>query len=448
MLRRFAHSTFGLVSITGAAFAGAVIVIGAAAYELTHEAVELQLDHRITIETNSLLAEASQGGIGELIQSIRRRTQAPSTASLDYLLVDEMGERLAGTIEARIPDRDYEEFLAYRRGETAGVAQALTTQVPGGTLVVAADRAGLYELDSAIRRLFGLAGAGVLGAGLLVAFLIAWLTRRRLSAIDSTARAIISGDHASRIPRDQSGSEFDRLAETLNTMLSRNAALLDNLRQVSSDVAHDLRTPLMRLCSKLDRALNEHHPEERSAAISAAREEAGELLDIFAALLRIAEVEADGDRIKREPVDLSLLVAQMGETYLPDFEAVGRNLEWQVEKDISILGDKRLLSQAIANLLDNVLRHSRSSSAGRISIVREQNFVVLSIFDDSPEFIGHSASHLLRRFARSESSRSQDGHGLGLALVAAIAVFHGGRAEILTDEGFNVQMWLATSLDT
>lgn len=442
MLRRFVHSTFGLVSFVGMAFAAAVLGIGILAYELTHEAVELQLDHRIAVETRSLLEEAREDGLTGVADSIRRRTAFRSTASLDYLLVNDLGEPLAGTITARVPKPGYEEFFAYNRGDVAGVAQALTTPIAGGTLVVAADRADLYELDASLRQLFGWAGAGVLIAGLLAAFLIAWLTRRRLAAIDRTARAIIAGDHAHRVPRDESGSEFDRLAETLNSMLSRNAALLENLRQVSSDVAHDLRTPLTRLCARLDTALSEEEHEARAKAVVAAREEASELLEIFAALLRIAEIEAKDARLRRESVDLSALVEQMGETYQPDFEAVGRQLDWDVPPCLVVPGDRRLLSQALANLLDNILRHAEPGANASIVAAPKDNHVELAVYDS-----GRGAAHpnpaiLFERFARSEQSRTQEGHGLGLALVAAIAAFHGGSARIENARGFEVRLTL------
>lgn len=444
MLRRFVHSTFGLVSFVGVGFAAAILGIGVLAYELTHEAVELQLDHRIATETRSLLEEAREDGLTGVADSIRRRTASRSSASLDYLLVNDLGEPLAGTITAQVPKTGYEEFFAYRRGEAAGVAQAFTTPIAGGTLIVAADRADLYELDAAVRRLFGWAGAGVLVASLLAAFLIAWLTRRRLSFIDQTARAITAGDHSRRVPRDGSGSEFDCLAETLNDMLDRNAALLENLRQVSSDVAHDLRTPLTRLCARLETALSAEGYKAQAEAIVAAREQAGELLEIFAALLRISEIEAKDARLKRESVDLSALVEQMGETYQPDFEASGRQLEWQVPPGLTVPGDSRLLSQALSNLLDNILRHARPGANGWIVGREQEHFVALTVCNDghTSDDIEGDGGNLFRRFTRSDQSRTENGHGLGLALVSAIAEFHGGKAKLDTSEGFQVRMTL------
>lgn len=440
MIGRLWRSTFGLVALVAIVFALATLGIGAVAVTVTHEALEQQLDHRVAIETSALLAEAHEG-MPDLIRAIRRREAARSTASLDYLLVDSTDRPIAGAMIALVPViPGYDEFFHYRVGNRIGIAQALTTVVPGGKLVVAADREGLIEIDSALGALFAGALAAMLILGTGAAALVGWVTRRRLARIDGTALAVIGGDLGRRIPRDGSGSEFDNLAGTLNRMLERISGLMDNLRQVSSDVAHDLRTPLTRLCSRLDRALAEGDEPGRVGEIEAARAEAAELLEIFAALLRIAEIEGMAERLPRSDVDLSLLVEQMAETYRPDAEASGHHLRCTIMPGLHLSGDRRLLSQALANLLDNGLRHTPAGTTITLLVKERGNTIAVSVFDDGPGVEAADRERLFQRFARSERARSSPGQGLGLALVKAVIIAHGGTVSADNMPGFGITM--------
>lgn len=443
MLRRFWQTTSGLVALAALLLGLTTVAIGAVAYEVTHEALEEQLDHRIATETAGLIAEAHGRGMPALALAIERRNAARSTASLEYLLVDRGGRIVAGSVAAQVPRREgFEEFFHYRHpdGGPERIGQALTTRVPGGTLVVAADRAGLEEIDRIIAALFAGGLTAMLAVGLGTAALIGWLTRSRLRRIDATAQAIIAGDLRQRIARDGSNSEFDRLAGTLNHMLERIEGLMDNLRQVSSDIADDLRTPLTRLYASLDRVSEEADPVARSARIEKARDQAAELLDIFAALLRISEIEGMPDRLPREPIDLSGLIEQMAETYRPDFEDSGRSLHVVAADGIRIEGERRLVSQALANLLDNGLRHTPPGTSVTLSAERVKDDVRVIVADDGPGVLASERDRLFHRFARGESARSTTGHGLGLAMVRAIAQAHSGDAVILDDlHGFAVE---------
>lgn len=443
MIARLWRSTFGLVAIVALLLAIVTVGIGGIAYEVTHEALEEQLDHRVATETAALLAEAHEDGVGELADAIRRRDAARSTSSLDYLLVDMRGQPIAGDITTDMPLKEgYEEFFAYRRGDRSGIAQALTTRIEGGHLIVGADRDDLKQIDRTLMLLFAAALAAMLVLGVAAAGLIAWLTRRRLARIDATALAIIGGDLARRVPIDGSNNEFDRLAETLNHMLDRISGLMVNLRQVSSDVAHDLRTPLTRLLARLDRAIDQQDAEARIAEIEAARDQARELLDIFSALLRIAEIEGMAERLPRQEVDLSALLDQMVETYRPDMEANGHHLHRVIEPGLNVRGDPRLLNQALANLLDNCLRHTPAGTKVTLSLERSGGSTILTVADDGPGIPPAEADRLFQRFARAEEARSTPGHGLGLALVAAIATAHGGQATLDGGDGFRIRITL------
>ncbi|MEH3107171.1 MAG: HAMP domain-containing sensor histidine kinase [Sphingomonas fennica] len=439
MLARLSRSTFGIVVLVALAFAAATLAIGAVAYEVTHEALEEQLDHRVAVETSALMAEVREGGLPGVADAIRLREDARNEASLDYLLVDHAGRPIVATITPLTPvEPGYQEHFGFRRGNDTGVGQALATPLLGGMLVVVADRRDLAAIDRTLASLFATALAAMLALGIGAAVLVGWLTRRRLSRIDATAQAIIAGDLTQRVPRDGSDSEFDRLAATLNRMLDRIAALMDNLRQVSTDVAHDLRTPLTRLCHQLDRAA-----AGDPGAIEAARRQADDLLEIFAALLRIAEVEGLAERRALGSIDLSALLEDMADTYRPDFEAGGHHLTTDIVPGLHIEGDRRLLAQALSNLLENILRHTPAGTTAMMSARSTQDGIEITLEDDGPGIDASDAARLFQRFARAEVSRTTDGHGLGLALVRAIAVGHGGSAILSrSDGGFGVTLRL------
>ena len=437
------RSTFGLVALVASCFALATLLIGVVAYEVTHEALEIQLDHRVAIETRALIDEGDDGPTG-VAAAIRRRESARSTASLEYLLVDTAGHRVAGQLDATAPvEPGYLEFLHYRRDGERRIAQALTTRLPDGSrLIVAADRGVIDEMDATLLRLF----AGAFGVMLLLGIGGAWLvgavTRARLSRIDRTALAIIDGDLARRMPLTGSGDEFDRVSATLNRMLDRIAGLMDNLRQVSSDVAHDLRTPLTRLHNRLDVALATQDVDEKRRAIEGAVAQSRDLLDIFGALLRIAEVEALPPQAHFQDVALDRLVDELVETYRPDMEVSGHLLVTAIAPGIQVLGDRRLMQQLVTNLLDNALRHTPSGTTVRVDLARDDAIARLTVADDGPGVTPQDATRLFQRFARAEVSRSSEGHGLGLALVAAIATAHRGTASILASPGFGVAVQL------
>lgn len=449
MLRRIWRTTPGLIAITALGFALATAAIGAVAYEITHEALEEQLDHRIAAETSGLLAEAEGGGLPALAAAIVRRNAARSTASPEYLLVDDGGTKLAGSVNAMVPGKTgFEEFFHYRLPSGDGrIGQSLTTVVPGGVLVVAANRADLDQIDRTMGLLFAGALTVIALAGAAMALLLGWTIRHRLNRIDTTAQAIIAGDLARRIPRDGSDSEFDRLSGTLNRMLDRIETLMDNLRQVSSDIAHDLRTPLTRLHASLDSIAEATGDEARVAQIDRARAQMDDILAIFSALLRIAEIEGMSDRLPKERFDLSILIDQMVETYRPDFDDGGRSLHLVAPSGMEIVGDRRLISQALTNLLDNCLRHTPTGTAVTVSVRDGEGLVRITVADDGPGAPAAERPRLFDRFARAEFARSTAGHGLGLSMVRAIAQAHGGDARILDDwRGFAVEIGIGATV--
>jgi signal transduction histidine kinase len=442
-LKRWSRTTFGLVTIVGIVFALTTLAIGIIAFEATHEALEQQLDHRIATETASLIDEGDDGP-GGVAAAIRRREAARSTASLDFRLVDSAGRLVAGSLDAVVPDKPgYIELLPYTRDGEQRIAQSLTTLLPSGhRLLVAADRAVIDEMDASLLKLFVGAFGVMLALGVGAAWVVGIVTKNRLSRIDHTAKAIIDGDLGRRMPVTGAGDEFDRVAETLNQMLDRIAALMDNLRQVSSDVAHDLRTPLTRLHNRLDEALATDDRDAQRLAIEAATAQSRELLDIFAALLRIAEVEGIGVKAQFREMPLSELVDSIVETYRPDAEISGHTLNKAIEPNLKLVGDRRLIQQLLSNLLDNALAHTPAGTTITVMLDKPGDHSRIVIADDGPGVAPEETSNLFQRFTRGQRSRTSDGHGLGLALVAAIATAHGGKLTLTSNPGFEIKVEL------
>jgi signal transduction histidine kinase len=249
--------------------------------------------------------------------------------------------------------------------------------------------------------------------------------RKRLGRISATAQAIVAGDLSQRMPLSKRNDEFDRLAATLNAMLDRIAALMESLRQVSNDVAHDLRTPLSRLRTRLEIALSEiGDAQAPRCALQDALERTDELLALFSAILRISEVESQRLKESFERFDLSAEIEELCQSFAAPIEEGGRSLRWRVEPGLQLRGDCELIAQAVVNLLDNAQKHTPAGTRISVVLARSDERIRLEVADDGPGVPAAERTRITGRFVRLESARSTAGHGLGLNLVAAIALLH------------------------
>jgi signal transduction histidine kinase len=217
--------------------------------------------------------------------------------------------------------------------------------------------------------------------------------------------------------------EFDQLATTLNRMLDRIEGLLDNLRQVSNDIAHDLRTPLARLRNTLERGTT----QGADAALGNAIRQVDDVLALFAAILRLAEVESGETRRFFAPVDVTALMTELAESYAPAFDDANRTLVSSIEPRLFVAGDRELLAQAVVNLLENAERHTPEGAVARLTAAAAGTLIILEVADSGPGVPQADLNRVTKRFARLESSRNTAGYGLGLSLVTAIAKLHGGQ---------------------
>lgn len=420
------RTTFGLVALLGVGLGLVAFLLGAVVLFVSHEALEVQLDRRVATETRALTAVFNEGGTAALVVSVKARG-TPDPHDLKYLLVDAAGRRLAGALPGPPPGPGWLEFLPVN-APGAGApeyAQALTTRLADGSLlVVAAPRRPLRDADRLNATLVIVTFAAMSLAAIAAAWALRAVIGRRLDAINTTARAITAGDLARRIPRDGRDDDFDRLSETLNQMLDRNGELLESLRQVSTDIAHDLRTPMTRQLQGLETALERDLSSGAYRdAIARAATEGREMLEMFAALLRISEIESLDLRAGFAAVDLSEVATRVVEAFEPGAEASGHQLRADLTP-ASVLGDRRLLAQLVANLVENSLRHTPAGSRVTVAVSREGDHAVLTVADDGPGIPASDRERVQKRFTRLEASRSTPGHGLGLSVAAAIARVH------------------------
>ncbi len=299
---------------------------------------------------------------------------------------------------------------------------------PGLLLFVGRDASGLAVTRDRILRAFAwiIAGAllcaGVAGVYFGVRFM------RRVDAMTRTCEAIVAGRLEERIALRGDGAELDRLAVAVNAMLARIDALMGDLRQVSSDVAHDLRTPLTRLRNRLEAAHQAPAaPQEQAAVLSAAIDDVDRILAMFAAVLRISQIEAGGGGRAFASLELQPLLARLVEVYRPVAEDLGQGLVGEFALPGTVRGDAELLTQLFSNLLENAIRHTPPGTQIRVGLRAAAGTIEAWVSDDGPGIPPEEHANVLKRFYRLSGSRTAAGHGLGLALVAAIAGLHHAR---------------------
>ncbi|MDR3516671.1 MAG: ATP-binding protein [Azospirillaceae bacterium] len=422
-------ASFRLAALYLVLFVLSSCVLGAAVFVSVRSEIDGQMTSRIQAEAELLSNEFRSGGIGRMMSLVRDRGRGAS--ALDYLIEDAAGARLAGALplaEALHPGWMTVEIAGTPADDTKSTRlRMLVTRLDGGVLLAVGDDLDrINEVQEAIARALawaiGLAALLGTGGGILLsrAFLA------RVDAITRTAEAIIEGDIKRRVPVRGTGDDLDHLASTLNRMLDRIAMLVDSLRQVSSDVAHDLRTPLSRLCQRLDGALRQARSvADYETAVEGAIREAEGLQETFSALLRIAQVAGGSPRDGFRRVDLSAIVETVIDAYRPDLENAGYHLEVEIELGLQVFGDQELLSQATANLIENCLRHTPRGTRIQVSVgATAADGISLVVQDNGEGVSDDDLPRLVQRFYRGEQSRTSPGNGLGLSLVGAVVELH------------------------
>ncbi len=436
-------STFRLSALYLLIFAFSMALILSYVFWNTAGLMERQTDETIRAEVQGLADQYRLRRLAGIRDVIQRRVDEENGAL--YLLADEGGVRLAGNIVG-FPQDDVSEQgwidFPYDVGQGASrkrhTARAYHTELSGGyVLVVGRDVQELRQFADIIRRtLFWALGMALL-FGLSGGFIISRNFLNRVDDITATSHSIMSGDLSRRMPVSDTDDELDRLARSLNDMLDQIERLMAGMKEVSSNIAHDLKTPLTRLRARVEDALRSEKPEQYREALTTTLDESDRLLQTFNALLSIARAEAGQSREGLHALDAHDVLADIAELYEPMVEEAGGTLTFSASPDLPVTADRQLLAQALGNLIDNALKYGASAD-GTVAVAltgaQEGGHVVLAVADHGPGIPEADRERVVERFVRLDESRSKPGSGLGLSLVASVMKLHGGELR-LEDNG-------------
>jgi len=411
------------------AFLLITIGTGMAIFTATHATIVAQVDKRILSVSDNIAGTQFPARRSQVLARIAEILDERDTGDLGIELEDGEGRRLAGNMAAmhrRLPSGfstlDTEDGIP---GLTDG--RALVREIGNGmTLTVIAETEPVDNYNAERLRIY-VTGFGAIILLVVVALMLLMRTiSRRITALNMTAEAIIDGDLRSRVPTSGVRSEFDEQARIFNRMLDRIGELMAEIGNISNDIAHDLRTPLARLRNQLTQIERQASTPELRAEAAAAIAQGDQLLEMFAAVLRIAEIDAGDRRAGFAPLDLAALAEETGGILQPVAEESDHQIDLTICEAAPVTGDRQLLTQAIHNLIENALRHTPPGTHIALSVTVSGDQALLAVADNGPGIPEDQRERALRRFGRVDKSRTRPGHGLGLPLVDAIARLHRG----------------------
>lgn len=420
-----------------------VVAVGIVAYMTgaTVNVLRQQYEESIEKEVQGLARVYRNRGLRSLIGTLERRARAPG-ANL-YVVTNPSGEIIAGNVpklQAGIMRRvgwTGRPFRYYRYGDDEAAdhrAIARVIEVPNGLRILVGRDIGEHEgFRNVVRRSFTLALGTMLALGLLTWFFVGRRALKRIDQVSQSSVRIMGGDRSERLPISGSGDEFDRLSENLNHMLDRIHTLDDGLKQMSDNVAHDLKTPITRLRNKADEALSMSGDETtRNEIIQTIIADCDQIVRTFDALLMISRVESGASVARMSLIDLVEIIRDVHELYeaSADEEGVELTLNLNKSEKETITGNRELLAQALSNLIDNALKYGVadvSNPSIAVTLVKEVGGFNLRVSDNGIGIVEEDRERVKDRFVRIDKSRNKNGNGLGLSLVEAIATMHGGK---------------------
>jgi signal transduction histidine kinase len=433
MRRLIKTHAFRLASLYFVVFAVSVFGVLLFVYWMSADFVERQTQATLDAEIAGLAEQYSQRGLSGLVQIVAARSAGDRGDGMLYLVTDADGHPLAGNITGWPEGTPvapgpvaFSVTMKTKGGTLKRPAQGALIVIPDGyRLLVARDISDAALYRERIKMTLIWSGLVALVAGLIGGAVMSRNVLRRVEEVNRTAERVMGGNLSDRVPLKGTSDEFDQLAANLNNMLDQIERLMAGVREVSDNIAHDLRTPLARLRARLELSLI-GTPEDgaQTEAVRAAIDEADRLLATFNALLSIAEAESGARRGAAEPLDLAQTARAAAELYEPVAEQKGCALKLDVEPGIMIRGDRHLLSQAVANLLDNALKYGGGEVL--LSAHQHEGRAALEVSDTGPGIPEAEREAVFDRFVRLEPSRSTPGNGLGLSLVRAVARLHNG----------------------
>jgi signal transduction histidine kinase len=423
---------FRLAGLYFLVFAASVIGVLFFVYWTSADFVERQTEATLDAEVTGLAEQYAQRGLSGLVQIVAARSAGDRGDAMLYLVTNREGRPLAGNISgwpagvaARPGPLSFNiEVGAKGQTETHPASGILFAMPEGYRLLVGRDISDAAAFRNRIRSTLSWSGLVALAIGLLGGTVMSRNMLRRVEQVNRTAERVVAGNLSDRVPRRGTNDEFDQLAANLNGMLDQIERLMTAMREVTDNVAHDLKTPLARLRARLELALlGPQDAVTQREAVRAAIDEADRLLATFNALLSIAEAEAGAGRTAGERLDLGEVARAVVELYEPVAEEKGFALHLDSAPGTLIRGDRHLLSQAFANLIDNALKYGGGETIA-IGVTRRDGRAVIEVADRGPGIPETDRENVFGRFVRLEPSRSTAGNGLGLSLVRAVARRH------------------------
>jgi signal transduction histidine kinase len=425
--RLFSSTSFRLSAAYAALLVAAFLTAAAVAWISTKSAAEREVHEHVKLEMDAVQAEIRARGMPEAIAVIRSRDKSPG--ALEYRLVDGSGRLLVGNLDVENPSLGWSTVKVRDTREAEDEAEdflTLTEGTPNGAVLTIGDDLDKAEgvratvlsalLWVAVPTLFLVMGGGLF---------LARGSARRMQSLTHAMREVGRGDLAVRAP-EAGGDEIARIGQGVNEMVARIDSLVVNIRRVSTDIAHDLRTPLAHVRQDLETAAVSADPVTREG-IRGAQARIDDILRVFQAILRLAEIDAGGARVRFAEVDLAGILERVTDAYRPDIEAAGHILSVDRLEPAVIKGDQDLIVQALANLLENAMRHTPEGTAIRVSLRKSSEDVGFAVEDQGPGIPEAERGRVIEPFVRLDRSRSTPGAGLGLSIVQAVARLHGAR---------------------
>ncbi|ULB11477.1 HAMP domain-containing histidine kinase [Cereibacter azotoformans] len=416
-------------------FVAATLLAGVVSVPLLTGALKDRLRADARQMAEALAATWQVAGLVDLHAQIATNIATTRDFANLYLFIDNSGRIVFGNFHLPEPFVGARELVSGRDMRLPGPApeglgfSAYGLRIPAGYVMAARQTTALDEVRAIVIRSVALGLALAILLAVAVAGVLAWRAERRIARLSDVLTGAAGGDLSNRI-RDGGSDDIGRIAQAVNAMLDQLELTVESLRQVSSDVAHDLRTPITRLRSSLEPLmLREDLPEDAAAEVALAVGQADRIVRIFNAVLRIAQIEGGGARPRFAPLDLGQLVTDLHEMLEPVAEELGHSLTADVAP-VRVEGDRDLLAQAISNLVENAFRHCPAPARISLAVRTVGAEALLTVTDDGPGIPGPEREAVFRRFYRLERSRNSEGSGLGLSLVAAVLRLHGGRVDL------------------
>jgi signal transduction histidine kinase len=418
-------SSFRLALLYTALFLASVLILFAVTYWSAASYAAQDETNEIAAEYAAIQDEAKLTGDNRLPTIVENHSRVRKDVRAVYLLEDAKGRKLAGNIgplTRRVGPSMLRVPLDGRLRDVRAYGYRLAD---GGYLLIGQDTFALRELEEVIARAFSVGLVATLLLAVIGGAIVSATVLRRVESVSRTARAIVGGDLGQRVPVRGTHDEFDTLAASVNAMLDRIEDLMRSMRQVSNDIAHDLRTPLTRLRHGLERARGRGlSVEQLEAILGASITQIDSILETFAALLRIAQIEAGDSRLPARPFDVSSVLSSVVEDFSPAAEDHGHQITADIESGVTVLGDRELFIQMVVNLLDNAIRHTPRGAQISVQAKACGAEFEVAVSDTGHGIPAPEREQVLRPFYRLEASRTTEGNGLGLSLVAAIAKWH------------------------